>query len=178
MRTLVTILVVSSLVLAGCGRVRESKLNPGNWFGQSRVERVEARRAKTAKDAAEANPLIPAQRPSVFRKKSDEESYEGTPVHSIESLIVERSSGGAIVRATGLALRQGVYDVRLISETDGEPVDGVLTYELQALQPTRTPQGPRQTRMVDAAVFISTQTLETVKAIRVAGATNARSTKR
>jgi len=176
MRILVALLVISSLTLAGCSGWRDSRVNPGNWFGNSSSKRV----ARTAPAEAEVNPLIPEQRPSIFRLKSDEETYEGTPVQSITSLSVERSSGGAIIRVTGLPLRQGAFDVRLnpLNGQEDEAVNGVLAYRLEALQPTNTPQGPQQTRRVNAARYVSDQVLRDVTQIQVRGVGNVLTSRR
>lgn len=171
MRTLLTTLLISTLVLSACGR--DSRMNPRNWFGQSKPERV----VRTA-DPNAANPLIPEQRDSIFRKRPDSETYEGTPIEAIRDVRVERSSGGAIITATGVSLRQGAFDVRLRPVSDDEPVNGVLSYTMDAVQLANTPQGPEQTRTVEAARFISTQTLEEIRTIRVIGATNIHTTSR
>ncbi|RKF15040.1 hypothetical protein D6850_09295 [Roseovarius spongiae] len=173
MRRATTTLLISCLLLSACGGIRDSAWNPGNWFGKSRTER---RVQTTAPDSA--NPLIPEERASIFRRKSDEELYEGTPVHTITGLTIERTSGGAIVRASGVPLRQGGHDVRLKALNDGEPVEGVLTYVMEAVQTTNLPQGTQRSRTLNAGRFITDQTLTKVKAIRVLGATNSLSSAR
>lgn len=165
MRTLVTMMVISTLLLTACGR--DSRANPRNWFGSSKVERP----ARTTADTT-TNPLIPEKSNSIFRRRADGEIYKGTPIHAVSDVTIEPSAGGAIVKATGIALRQGVFDVRLRPVNKGEPVDGVLTYTLEAVQPVNTPQGPVQTRTVNAGQFVSTQTLDEVSAIRVIAASN------
>ncbi len=172
MRKTVAGLVVLSLTLAGCSGWRDSRVNPGNWFGNSRAE------ARTQSDvAAQTNPLIPEQT-SIFQRGKKEEVYLGTPVDQIVDFSIERTSSGAIVKATGQTLRQGAYDVRLTSDTEGDPVDGVLTLEMRALQPENTPQGPEQVRHVTAGYFVSNQDLAQVRTIRVLGDRNARASNR
>lgn len=173
MRFAITFLLVSGLTLSACGGMRDSRANPANWFGGSKVER---RAAPVANEAV--NPLIPEQANSIFRRKSDEDTYAGTPIYAVEGVTIERSSGGAIIKATGLSLRQGAFDVRLSPENKGEPVDGVLTYAMRAMQRADTPQGPERTRRVSAGAFISTQTLSEVRTIRVLGLTNTATTRR
>ena len=173
MRFAILFLMVSGLTLSACGGMRDSRANPANWFGGSKVER---RSAPVANETV--NPLIPEQSNSIFRRKSDAETYQGTLLYAIENVSVERSWGGAIVTATGYSLRQGAFDVRLMPENGGEPVDGVLTYSLRAVQRTDTPQGPQQTRRVNAGMFITTQTLDEVRMVRVLGQTNTASTRR
>jgi len=158
---LVAPLLVSTLVLAGCGN---SRLNPFNWFGRSRGEVI----------VASTNPLIPTR--SGFRRPKA--AYNGTPVDQITALVIERTPGGAIIRVTGLAATQGSFDVLMepINEDD-VAVDGVLTYTLKARLPRR-PQGPASTREVVAAHFVTDQQLEGVRTIRVVGARNAHTVRR
>ncbi|MEP1944260.1 MAG: hypothetical protein ABJJ03_14260, partial [Sulfitobacter sp.] len=101
MRISLTGLLVASLALGACGVVRDSALNPGNWFGRSTAEPIEAVADKPI------NPLIP-QTSSIFaRQTDDEKTYVGKPFDEIVDLTVERTIGGAIIRATGRADRQG-----------------------------------------------------------------------
>jgi len=172
MRKTVAGLVVLSLTLAGCSGWRDSRVNPGNWFGNSRAE------ARSQTDtAAQTNPLIPEET-SIFQRNQKEEVYRGTPVDQIVDLAIERTSSGAIVKATGQTLQQNAYDVRLTSDTEGDPVDGVLTLEMKALQPTGSPQGPERVRRVTAGDFLSNQDLDQVRTIRVLAERNARSSSR
>lgn len=168
MRILLALTMVSSMVLAGCGGLRDSRANPANWFGKSKSRPVAAAPSETV------NPLIPEQEDSIFRRNKAE-VYEGTPVDQITDLRVERTSDGAIISVTGLSTRQGAFDVRLVPDNrDSRPVNGVLSYKLLALQPDNTPQGPTVARTVHAAEFISTQTLEEARTITVTGGRNER----
>lgn len=170
MRILLTLLVISSLTVSGCSRWRESRVNPSNWFGNSRSTPIEA----TAEQ--ETNPLIPQQ--TTIRRRDKREVYKGTLVDQVTDLAVERTAGGAIIRVTALSSRQGAYDVRLTSDTKGEPVDGVLTFSVKALQPLNTPQGPKVTRTINVARHVGRDTLDSVKTIRVVAARNVRTTQR
>ena len=173
MRSLVTVLMISSLTLAGCSGFRDSRVNPANWFGKSQtVQRAAPVPGETT------NPLIPEKRSSIFQRKSDAESYAGTPIYAVEGVVIEQSAGGAIIKATGLSLRQGAFDVRLWPENGGKPANGALTYTMRAIQRADTPQGPVQTRRVEAGQFISTQTLEQVSEIRILGLTNSATSRR
>ncbi|WP_375256927.1 hypothetical protein [Citreimonas sp.] len=161
--------VVAAMVLGGCAGLRESRVNPFNWFGRAEPVAV-------ATDATEAaNPLIPRRRASIFR--CDEPVvYAGQPVMRIEDLAVERRPGGAIVRATGVAERLGPWAVRLVPVAD-LPEAGVLSFELRArLQPA--PVGTELARTLTAAVDLSDQQLAGVTQIRVVGATNALAVRR
>ncbi|WP_324754428.1 hypothetical protein [Roseovarius sp. Pro17] len=173
MRSLVTVLMISSLTLAGCSGFRDSRANPVNWFGQSRT----VQRAAPVGEQ-DFNPLIPEKRDSIFQRKSEAETYVGTPIYAVENVVVERSSGGGIIKATGISLRQGAFDVRLWPENKGVPENGVLTYTLRAVQRVDTPQGPEQTRRVSAGQFVSSQTLDEISQIRVLGQTNIATSRR
>lgn len=173
MRRVVIIAAISSLTLAGCSGFRDSRANPSNWFGGGRSA------PQPAPAEASVNPLIPEEnRNSIFQRASDEERYQGTPIYAVEQVIIERSSGGAIIKATGMSLRQGAFDVRLIPENEGTPVDGVLTYTLRAVQRADTPQGPEQARRVHAGSFVSNQTLDETREIRVLAQTNSAASRR
>ena len=87
-------------------------------------------------------------------------------------MVIERTSDGGIVRVEGVALRQGAFDVRLVSDTENEPVNGVLELRLMAIQPEDQPQGSERARTVLAGVFLSNQALERANEIRVIGARN------
>jgi hypothetical protein len=98
----------------------------------------------------------------------------------VTDLTVERIPGGAIIRATGLAARQGIYAVQLTPENEAElPVDGVLTYRLEGIRPSKpTPIGSKPTREVTAARKLTDQQLAGVQRIRVEGQLNAQVARR
>lgn len=172
MRKTLLVLLVSSLTLTACGYVRDSRINPFNWFGQSRSEPIE-REVNT-------NPLIP-RRAGLFQRKAAEDAiYLGRPFEQVTDLKIERIPGGAVIRATGLAARQGIYAVQLTPATENEEaVDGVLTYRLEGIRPTRpTPVGTKPTREVTAARRVTDSQLRGVRSIRVEGQTNARVARR
>ena len=168
MRRFLVVLVISSVALTGCGRLRDSKVNPINWFGNGKPRPV-----ATAQTGAgtQTNPLIPTKRASIFRKNKTE-VYFGTPVDQISSISVENLPSGAIIHVTGISLRQGAHDVRLTSTSKAEPVDGVLTFTLAAVQPQDQPQGAQLARTIHAAQFVSTEDLENTTVIRIVGDRN------
>ena len=172
MRKSVAVVVVLSMTVAGCSGWRDSRMNPGNWFGNSRAE---AR--APAPTSAQTNPLIPEET-SIFRRGPTKEVYTGTMVDQIVTLDVEKTSAGAIVKATGQTLQQGAFDVRLVPGSDDGPVDGVLTLEMKAIQPTDTPQGPERVRRVTAGYFVTNQDLRAIRNIRVVAERNARASRR
>ncbi|XDA99755.1 hypothetical protein AB1M95_07600 [Sulfitobacter sp. LCG007] len=166
MRTTLTVLLVSATLVSACS----TKLNPANWFGRSKSVR-------TVQAPAEVNPLIPTSTGLLGGGRRDEvEVYAGTPVEAISDLKVDQVPGGAIVRATGITLLQGVYDVRLTPVTEDEgPVNGVLVYRLEGVRdPEVRTQGTVASREVTAARKVTNQMLSGVRTIRVEGIQNAR----
>jgi len=164
--------MTGATVLAGCGG---SRLNPRNWFGRSR----ERRRTRAEAPSEPTNPLIPEREDTIFSRRREPEVYEGTLVDQVTLLEVKPTTDGAIVRVEGLPLRQGAYDVRLVPDTpEAEPVNGVLGFELRAIQPDNTPQGPERSRRVVTAVAVSRQSIERTSEIRVRAARNEQITRR
>lgn len=168
MRKTFSALLVSTLVLTGCATVRDSRVNPFNWFGNARSEPLTQTEVNT-------NPLIPSKVGLFASARAKQAVYTGQPFDQVTDLTIERVPGGAIVRVTGLAARQGIYDVRLTPENEGElPVDGVLTYRLEGVSPaTNTAVGQQPTREVVAARKLTNQDLAGVRSIRVEGERNA-----
>ncbi|MDQ2088451.1 hypothetical protein [Marimonas arenosa] len=166
MRKTILVGLTAATLLTACGSMRDSALNPFNWFGRSRSEPVEAN----------TNPLIP-QGGGVFRRRPPQ-PYAGVPVDTIAELQVERVAGGAIVRVKGIATTQGWHEVRLVEDEDDGRED-TLTYTLRALPSgLRELIGPPQSREIVAAKALTENDLVGIRTIRVKGATNARSTSR
>jgi len=187
-------LILARLVLTACGGgLRDSRLNPANWFGRSTSVETEPGTVRTADgQIEEVNPLIGARKQSqliasnrkvthptvrIFDRDKDE-VYLGPLIDQVTDLAVERTSTGAIVRATGVTSRQGAYDVRLIPLGEGKPVDGVLSYEFLAMQPINTAQGPEHTRRIQAAQPLTNIELEEIRSIRVIAKRNTRASTR
>lgn len=176
MRLLTTSFLIATLTLTACGTVRDSRLNPLNWFGRSQSEPI------TRQTQPEANPLIPQNvRRGLFRGGRERgDVFNGRPVDQVSDLVIERVPGGAIVRATGISSFDSPFSVQLTPATQaGTPVDGVLTYRLEAERPTdsRRLTSDRQ-RTVTAAVHLTDEDLEAVRVIRVEGERNAQTTAR
>jgi hypothetical protein len=172
MRKTLSLLLAASLTLAACGTVRDSRINPFNWFGKSRSVPLE--------QTENTNPLIPKTGGLFARDREKTATYAGLPFEQITDLKILRVPGGAIIQATGLAARQGIYSVRLTPANDTEaPVDGVLTYRLEGVRPARaTPVGAVPTREVTAGRRLTDQMLRGVRSIRVEGRENARVVRR
>ncbi|MDW4496368.1 hypothetical protein R5H30_00115 [Sulfitobacter sp. D35] len=165
MRSTLSVLLVSALLLPACN----SNLNPVNWFGSSTP-------APVTEPIEATNPLIPTRTGLFGSRRAEVAVYRGTPIDSITDLTIERVPGGAIVRASGISARQGVYDVRLTpANPEVAPVDGVLTFRLEGLRnPEVASQGTPASREVTAARKITDNTLRATHTIRVEGLQNAR----
>ena len=152
MTRLIAALALLSL-LAACGGLRQSKLNPFNWFGKSQQETVAATKAEVVD-------------PRVL-------------VDQVAALRVDHAPGGAIVTALGLPEGQGYWQAGLVAQNGGKPVKGVLSFELRLMKPARPqPVGTPASREIAVAVFVSEQALDGVKKIEVIAANNRRSASR
>ena len=139
--------------VTGCG-LAQSRLNPFTWFGGRDTIAVDERRPVT-----EAAPLI-LEDPRPL-------------VDQVTSMAVERTAGGAIVRAEGLPLRQGTYQVDLVPEDGGAAVDGVLVLSFRAVPDPVAPGGTVRSRLVVGGAFLTDGELAGVRSIRVQAARNA-----
>jgi hypothetical protein len=157
MRTPLLAALAALTLLGACGAVRESRLNPFNWFGRS-----EAREPT----------LAPAQGygPAV----TDDRAL----VDQVTLLAIERIPGGAILRAAGLPPTQGWWDAELVAEEDADgtaPEPGVLAFRFVVAAP-RSPQ-PASTpvsREVTVATYLSDIRLRDIRQIVVRGGRNER----
>lgn len=140
-----------TVALAGCAGVRQSRLNPFNWFKRSEPRETI---------------VLPGE-------KTDPRGL----VETVLSMQVEPIPGGAIVRARGLNPTQGWWDAELVKQDVDE--QGVLVYEFRLLPPiARADVNTQQSREIDVAIYISDIKLQDVREIVVQGATNARSARR
>lgn len=161
-------LLIAALLLSSCGTVRESRVNPLNWFGRSQSKPV-------VTPETEINPLIPRANESVFRQEKDT-SYRGTDLGEVTELAIERRPGGAIIRATAVADAQGAFDLKLV-KIDAESTEGTLTYAFRGLQPQGV-QGPAVSRTHVAAIWLTDNQLRGVRVVQVKGTRNVRSVRR
>lgn len=154
MKTSATVLALSATLLTACG-FSQSNFNPLNWFGRSQ----------------EAASLIP---------DGGYSSTESRPlVQQVSALKIDRTLGGAIIRATGLPPTQGYWEADLLPLNDERPINGVLSYAFHIRAPL-SPQPVVNTpsREVVTGYFVSTAKLLGVRQIRVVGAENSRSARR
>ncbi len=163
MRFLWVIIFLTPL-LSGCGGDGESRWNPFGWFG-GRDGQVESESTK------DVNPLLPRR---ASRNERPTKSYDGVVVDNVLELKIEPTRSGAIILATGLAARQGAYDVRLIAEDESQsPQNGVLNFRLLTLYPDgKAATGSSQSRRVFVAQSVTSQVLREVRTIRVTAANN------
>lgn len=153
MRTPLLAALAITMTLAGCGTVRESRLNPFNWFGGSE---------ETAPQPA--LPGAPVDRRIL--------------VENVVAMAVERMPGGVIVRATGMPPTQGYWDAELVAR----PVEGgQIVYDFRVFPPiTGAAVSTPQSRVIEVATFLSDFRMESegIRQISVQGATNARTSRR
>lgn len=152
MKRRVVLALGAAFVVTGCGAVRDSRLNPFNWFGGARRRQ----RVETSVEAAKDQRLL---------------------VADVISLSVDPYSSGAIVRATGIPPTQGWWDAELVARPIDE--DGVLVYDFRVFPPlTNTPPGTPRSREITVGTSISAVRLDQVREIVVQGANNALSSRR
>lgn len=155
MRLPITLMLITALTVTGCGRIRESRLNPFNWFGRS---------------APAATVTLAADEPTDPRAL----------VAEVVAMEVTAQPGGAIVHATGLPPTQGWWQADLVAANGGVPVDGVLSFRFVIVPPPASTVrvSTPQSREVIAAVFVSDEALADVRTITVLGAQASRSSRR
>lgn len=143
---------VSTLGLSACGRVRDSRLNPFNWFGRSRSENVEVAPTDSQND------------PRRF-------------VEQVVSLQVDPTPEGAIIRSVGLPPTQGFWDAELVEIQRDDPTQ--LVYEFRVSPPLeQRRQSTQQSREIIVGTEVSAFRLRGVNSITVVGRANRRTVRR
>lgn len=151
MRRGVLAAIAAVTVVAGCATVRDSRVNPFNWFGRS--EPVAAVSPEATQDDGR------------------------NQVAQVSELFLEPASGGAILRATGLPPTQGWYSGALIEEPTEREGELVFRFVVEAPE-AASRQGQPRSREVTVGTFLNSFKLEGVRTITVTGAENARSIRR
>lgn len=147
--------LVLVMTLTACGRLRESRLNPFNWF--SRGERVETTDVAAPVERADGRQLVA----------------------NVTSLVIERTKGGAIIRATGLPPTQGFWAAELVPVEGSEVESGELVYEFLIFPPpTPQPASTQRSREITAATFLTDFRLDAISSITVRGAATSQSARR
>ena len=137
------------LAVSACG----TRLNPFNWFGRDREERI-----------------------AVTAPQTVEEVDPRRLVTEVTRLNVDPHPGGAIVRAIGLPPRQGFWDAELV---EVERADGRLVFEFRVFPPpTATRQSTTRSREILAGRALSRQDLAGIRTITVQAQSNRRSVSR
>ncbi|SFK59986.1 hypothetical protein [Shimia haliotis] len=172
MRTALSVLLLATLTLTAC----QSRYNPINWFGND--TEVQA----TSEAEGEINPLVPnggnTENKGIFSKRP-EPVYAGTILSQVASVKVHRIPEGAMIEVVGVSNIHGVHSLKLDPQNEGEPVNGVLTYNLLGVHPKGGyTGGSQQSREVTVAHVLTTEQLSNVRTIRVVAAQNARETRR
>jgi hypothetical protein len=143
-----TLALALILSLAACG----TRLNPFNWFGGDREERIAV--AEPVAEPGDARQLVA----------------------EVVELSVDPTAQGAIVRAMGRPPVQGFWEAELV-EVAREA--GSITYEFRVFPPlTPTREGTPQSREVIVAASLSNFDLAGIRTITVIGAENRRSVNR
>ena len=161
MRHTLTLILCLGLVLTGCARLAESRLNPLNWFGRS------APVMATTADG-QIQPLVPPGQAAAQDTRA--------VIDQIVDLQIEQTSSGAIVRATGLAATQGFYNAELVLASSA---DGNLVYDFRVAAPAGFEAiGTEASRRITVALELSVAELAGVRSVTVRGAQNARDARR
>lgn len=143
LRAALTLSVILSL--AAC----ESRLNPLNWFGGDREQRI----------AVDPN------------RASGAEDFDGRVLAAeITQLSVEQTTSGAIIRATGFTPAQGYFDAELVLV---EQTDTSVVYDFRVAEPL----GPATPGLQEIAVAtqMTVGELAGIRSITVIAQTNRRS---
>ena len=161
MRHTLTLILCLGLVLTGCARLAESRLNPLNWFGRS------APVMATTADG-QIQPLVPPGQAAAQDTR--------VVIDQIVDLQIEQTSSGAIVRATGLAATQGFYNAELVLASSA---DGNVVYDFRVAAPAGFEAiGTEASRRITVALELSVAELAGIRSVAVRGAQNARESRR
>jgi len=156
-----SLLLCLALGLSACARLADSRINPLNWFGRS-----------TEVAVAPAGPVRPLVTPGRGVTVVDAR----VRIETVTDVSIERTPGGAILRATGLAATQGYFNAQLVLV---EAADGVAVYEFRVEAPPGFEAiGSEASRRITVAETLDAATLAALRTIEVRGAQNARRTSR
>lgn len=165
MKKTLTVLLAASLILSGCGW--------RSWFG--------GRDAPPSGDLAPieaTNPLIPAERPGLFRRPDAADTT--VLIAKVTKLQIDQTPTGAIILAEGIGSRQGAY-AAVLTPPSGTmiPEDGILKLDFRVSYPAYdTPIGSEQSRKVNDGLSLTRQELAGIRQVVVTGAQNAMQSRR
>lgn len=143
----IAILAVTALILSGCARVRDSKVNPANWFGKTTIPQTAP---------ADLPPLVPASR---VKRTVDSRGL----VASVGQVQVTPTPEGALVRAVGSAGGRA-YSAELVEAgRDGT----TMSFEFRAREAASA--GSRQ---ISVATFLDNADIGGIRTFRIIGQSN------
>jgi hypothetical protein len=152
MRRTLTAALIAVTVLGACGSMRDSRLNPFNWFKKSEASQM---MAAVAEAPADPRALVA----------------------DVVDLTIEPYPGGAIIRARGLPPTQGYWEAELVARPLDE--NGVQVFDFYVFPPlVQMGANIPQSREINVATTLSDIKLEAITQIVVQGANNARSSRR
>lgn len=145
------LILLCATALMGCATVRDSKINPSNWF--------DADKAKATEETA-IKPLVP--------ERTAVQMVDSRPlIAKLTELEVANVLGGVLVTATGTSDQMGAFNVELVPMAS-KAGERIFAFRVQY------PMGATVAKQsVTAAVFLSNTDLAGVRSIRVTSASNA-----
>jgi len=106
-------------------------------------------------------------------------------VADVDSVRMEATQGGAILRVTGVTTTQGWWDIGLRRARSDDDTPQARIYDLRGLppvdadgNPVPAAAGPVALREVETAIFLSDSDLEGLRRITVRGANTSRTLRR
>ena len=161
--------IVSGLVLmlvTGCASIKESRINPLNWFGKSEPVTV-------LNDGTAATVL-----PSLAPRKGYPNFVDTRPLAPVISDVnVVKSASGAIITATATLPTLGYFDAELVRVASADA--SVAAYEFRLRPPTSAaPTGTAAQRRTTAAKPLSNEDPAGIRTIPIKGAAGARQVRR
>jgi len=163
MRKPLILLLTASLFLTACGW-RDARINPLNWFGNSRAVTVET--------GQKSNPLIPRRSALRSRREPVDNSIA---IAAVTELRIDRTTTGAILLVTGIANRQGAFSAELrADDSNDDEGNDTLSYTFRVTYPNApTTVGSEFSRTITVAQSLSNFELRNIRLIRINGVAGA-----
>lgn len=163
MRNVLLPLVISG-ALAGCGTLTGSANSSAGSFGSGGS-------SASAGSSGSGSFGTPRNEPQQVVDKRTVAADGRRLIAVLKDARLERTRDGAIIRATGVADRQGYYDAVLFSPTRMQPDEtGTLLLEFRAREPQfPTPVSTEWSRTITVGAFVSNPRLAKIRRIVVAG---------
>lgn len=151
----------TTLLLAGCATMSETKTSPKGW--------VDAL-TKTAVVEEGANALIPRKQLKIFRSKALSTNVADQPIARIIKLVADRVPGGLLITVTGVTTKAGSFNGQLTNLESADP--SVLKYHFNVFHPPSTSPSTLAEHVVTVAKFFTEQDLMNISLIRIQSANN------